>query len=215
MNKFVVQVKPRGCPIPGYPNYLISKNGDIWSLKRSKFLAPQVQERRNGYLCVKVNLSGGTKTVARLMAMTYFKADLTVDDIIDHINGDSTDNRLDNIRIVTKAQNNANQKCAGSLVLVPAQTRYEMWLSPPIGKKARQKSRATEKELIEVVDEFIEQNPGYKKNPVRQITRADSWKVTWCPEPGKRQRRAFPNKEDAEKYLNECKEAKPRDYGMF
>lgn len=53
-------------------------------------------------------LEGKTFSVHRLVWKLYYGEDPSGD--IDHINGDRSDNRIDNLRIATRTQNNQNSK---------------------------------------------------------------------------------------------------------
>jgi hypothetical protein len=52
----------------------------------------------------------GIFQVHRIIWILKYKVDIPVDCIIDHINGDKTDNHTDNLRIVSDAENNRNTK---------------------------------------------------------------------------------------------------------
>ena len=94
--------------IEGYTNYLIYKDGRIWSKKSNKYLKPCLNGR--GYLrhCL-YNDNGKIKTrpVHRLVALAYIpNPENRVE--IDHINREKTDNRVENLAWATSSENNVN-----------------------------------------------------------------------------------------------------------
>lgn len=104
----------RGLPING--RYEIYENGDIINVKRGTKIKPFPDGRR-GYMKVRLyydNEEGGkvkdvTATVHRLVMENFLPLKDYTDMEVDHINKKVTDNRLSNLRWVTK-QENANHK---------------------------------------------------------------------------------------------------------
>ena len=97
--------------IPGYDGwYQATTDGRIWSCKTGKFLSPAVTS--NGYLYVM--LSGRKhEKVARLVALTWIKNSRDDATEVDHIDRNPSNNQAENLRWLTKSENNHNQNRKG------------------------------------------------------------------------------------------------------
>ena len=93
--------------IVGYNNYLIYPDGKVYSKKRKRYL----KQGTNNYGYKKVDLcKDGTKKtylVHRLVALHYIPNPENKPQV-DHINRDRSDNRIDNLRWVTRSENQQN-----------------------------------------------------------------------------------------------------------
>jgi len=95
--------------IQGYPNYLIYRDGKVWSKKTNKYLKPQKTGKfykiGKGYL--SVNIDRLQIKVHRLVAIHYL---LNPDNKpqVDHLNRDTYDNRVENLRWVSNSENQQN-----------------------------------------------------------------------------------------------------------
>ena len=95
--------------IEGYPNYLIYPEGRVWSnYGKGGFLKHVVSHK--GYDRVGLHRDGKKKkfSVHRLVAQTFIPNPDNKPEV-DHINQDRSDNRLENLRWVTKSENGQNQ----------------------------------------------------------------------------------------------------------
>ena len=90
--------------VPGYPNYQVSRRGEVRSVKRDKLLS-QVENKR-GYLLVNLYRDGKPKNflVHRLVA-TAFIGVIPPGWQVNHRDGDKGNNDLGNLEIVTSEQN--------------------------------------------------------------------------------------------------------------
>jgi hypothetical protein len=93
--------------IPGYPGYQASNLGRIRSsvFGSYKILSPNATIK--GYLAVKIN-GIGKKFIHRLVLLT-FVGEPKINEQGDHINRIKTDNRLVNLRWISKSANLANR----------------------------------------------------------------------------------------------------------
>ena len=86
-----------------FENYLINREGQIINTSIHKLLS---FSERNGYL--RVNLSQNNKqhqlSVHRLVYETFI-GPIPKDMLIDHIDGNRANNKLNNLRLVTQSEN--------------------------------------------------------------------------------------------------------------
>lgn len=96
-------------PIPGYPDYEASDLGRIKSLKlgRVRILVPL--RTTKGYYRVGLyrDDSQFITMIHRIIYSTFVRP-LQKEELIDHIDRDKSNNRLENLRIATNSQNRAN-----------------------------------------------------------------------------------------------------------
>lgn len=91
----------------GYSNYLINKNGEVFSKFRNKTLA---QHTNGDYMKVKLTSDKGVaKTISthRLVGMAYLELDPNSKSkkVINHKDGIKTNNKLSNLELVTQSEN--------------------------------------------------------------------------------------------------------------
>jgi hypothetical protein len=84
--------------------YLVSADGRVWSLLTRRVLRHGINRPGYCYVCLRVD--GKTKPTAihRLVAVSFL-GNLSYTAVVDHINGDKRDNRVANLRIVSRADN--------------------------------------------------------------------------------------------------------------
>ena len=96
-------------PCIGYSRYEVSDLGNIRHVKHKKLRKQRVDP--HGYKRVnmwKDNIEAqSSPKVHRLVADAFIG--ITGTAVVDHINGDRTDNRLINLRIVSISENNSNR----------------------------------------------------------------------------------------------------------
>lgn len=89
--------------IEGYPLYMASNMGRVKSFRKyseGKIIKPSINSE--GYL--HIGLYGKTHRLHRIIAKTFIPNPENKPEI-DHINGDRTDNRVENLRWVTRKEN--------------------------------------------------------------------------------------------------------------
>ena len=109
--------------IPGYPGYLASHFGEIWSEKRGRF-ASQFDNSK-GYRQTGVFIDGKWKTVYvhRLIAFAFIPNPLNLPQV-NHKNGNTSDNRPENLEWMTAAQNLKHARDTG---LSPHNVETPLW----------------------------------------------------------------------------------------
>ena len=90
-------------PIKEYVGYYITKDGQVYSNKRQKFLKITYQYK---YPSVQICINGKvtTKTIHRLMALAYLPK-INGKNYVNHINGIKNDNRLENLEWCSPKEN--------------------------------------------------------------------------------------------------------------
>jgi len=121
--------------IKGYPNYLISNEGRVFSYKSNKFLKPGKGSR--GYLIVVLcnNSVGKSHTIHRLVALAFIpnpENKLTVN----HIDSVRTNNHVSNLEWTTYSENN--------------QHGYDFGFIKPVKGSKNVQSKLTESQVKEI-----------------------------------------------------------------
>jgi len=99
-----------------YPDYEINKDGSIYSLKNGKRKLLKARKSSSNYLCVALYESGEPKqfTVHSLVAGKFIG--LRPDGrVIDHIDGDVSNNNVSNLRYISPSDNVKKSKSYGSV----------------------------------------------------------------------------------------------------
>ena len=95
--------------IIGYEGlYKINKSGDIWSCHNNKIMKPNFN---NNYYCISLSSKKNRKAykLHRLIALQFIHNDDDTKTEVDHIDGITTNNNIENLRWVTHTENIRNQ----------------------------------------------------------------------------------------------------------
>jgi hypothetical protein len=94
----------RESPVPGYR---VSADGRVWSDKQYRVLRPATN--KPGYQFVNLRRDGKQEpwSVSRLVAFA-FHGGIPDGLVVDHINGDKSDNRAENLRVIDRSANTSH-----------------------------------------------------------------------------------------------------------
>lgn len=132
-------------PVPGYPHYLVSDSGEVYSLRCGRFLKQSIS--KFGYARCILYGNGKKQTIAthRLVAMAYLDNPNNYPQV-NHKNENRLDNRVENLEWCTSSYNinYGNRNATVSRKLIEFKTKT-------VGRKINQIAPET-KEIIRVWD---------------------------------------------------------------
>jgi hypothetical protein len=91
--------------INGYPDYAISTNGDVKSLRFNRILKKSINSSGYYYINLLNNRQRKTTAVHRLVIEHFGQTPPDQNLVVDHINGNKLDNQIDNLEWVTIKEN--------------------------------------------------------------------------------------------------------------
>ncbi len=155
--------------INNYKNYLIFKNGKVYNKKYHRFIKSRIKYTKytrkdgtikiNSYRTINLYNNGACKQflLHRLIAIHYIENPLKKP-CVDHKNGKSLDNSINNLRWLTKSENNANRKTNGySLYYTNRRCIKHFILEYPLDstrQRVKRKSFLTKELAQEYADNF-------------------------------------------------------------
>jgi DNA-binding XRE family transcriptional regulator len=159
-------------PIPNFPDYLIDKNGTIFTNRRKTLKTLKSEILKDGYLRVRIyNEKGGKRfLVHRLVGLTWIQNPLNALEI-NHLDGIKTNNNVDNLEWCTRKQNIQHafvtglmKNGKGSACNVSILKEHEVI---KIKQELKIYRRGLQKELA--------QKYGVTKHAIQDIKRGKSW----------------------------------------
>jgi hypothetical protein len=111
-------------PIPDYPDYEVSENGDVFSFKTNLLLS--LQETPDGYIKTGIiNSKNERKSVAvHILVASAFHPNPNNYPIVNHINGDKSDNFYTNLEWCSFKQNSHHALVTGLLTITRAVCQF-------------------------------------------------------------------------------------------
>lgn len=105
--------------------YAVTEDGRVWSYRAQKFLKPH--DNGHGYMCGELCKNGSRKPykVHRIIAETFLDNPDNKPEV-NHINGNRSDNRLENLEWATSKENNQCKSKAAKMRSVDAATAAKL-----------------------------------------------------------------------------------------
>jgi hypothetical protein len=106
--------------------YRVSNLGNVFSCKSNKLMKKNINNR--GYERVTL-LDNKQYSVHRLVCLSFF-GDIPDNKVVNHKNGIKTDNRLDNLELISQRENCIHYHSKNKLKKIVLKTciRYEKWM---------------------------------------------------------------------------------------
>ena len=121
--------------IPDYDGmYQVSNLGNVKSFKRGKEIILKPALLKNGYLALILNKNGKQKcfTIHKLVAIVFLNhIPERFKNVVDHINNNKIDNRVENLQIISNRENSSKNKNGSysKLTGVTFDKRMKKWKS--------------------------------------------------------------------------------------
>lgn len=99
--------------IPTYEDYMVSNYGSVKSMKYGKERLMKLPKNKEGYPMVNLRSNGKSyvQTVHKLVAMAFLAHKPNgITMVVDHIDGDKSNNKLSNLRVVSNKQNTTSYR---------------------------------------------------------------------------------------------------------
>ena len=140
-------------PLKNYPNYLIDRNGNIYSVQRNKLLKPQLNI--HGYYQLGISNDYGVKTVRihRLVAEQFIPNPRNYP-VVNHIDGEKQNNNVSNLEWCSLSYNSQTENTLRS----PVQIKYNKYyrITYIIAGKQLTETFKTEQEAIDANENLKE-----------------------------------------------------------
>ena len=148
--------------INNYPDYLIYPSGKVWSKYVKRYLSAD-KNKQTGYLQVNLCKDGIHKnhSIHRLLA-EHFIENPDNKPCVDHWDGNKTNNKLNNLRWVTKSENDQNTGVQKNNKLGIKNISYNK--SNDRYKYEKMIEGVTHQKYFKTLEEAIEYKTNYEKN---------------------------------------------------
>ena len=138
-------------PIPSVIGYSASKNGQIISHHKLEPFALKQTNHTQGYKQVNLKTSKGFRTkLVHVLVLEAWVGPRPEKHVVNHKNGDKTDNRLDNLEYITQTENMKHSYAKGLSPKPP--TRY--------GEDLKHLAKMTTEKVLALREE-TDREPGY------------------------------------------------------
>jgi hypothetical protein len=123
--------------LEGYPGYSFSNTGKAYSYKSNRYIGGSNSKRYTSVHLVKENKNNKNFNLSRIIYQLFGEnPEMLNEKEVDHINRDSTDNNINNLRLSTRTENEANKgkystygkkPCSSMFVGVYWQKQKQKW----------------------------------------------------------------------------------------
>lgn len=139
---------PEFLPIINFSDYLIYKNGKVFSTKQNKFLKPYIT--RAGYEIVTLMNKGKKRkgSIHRLVAETFLKKSHSEQNIVNHLDSNRRNNDVSNLKWVTSSENNLHS--------------YRMGKNIPQRGELHPRARLSHQDIVDI-REFLKMGISYRE----------------------------------------------------
>lgn len=159
--------------IPEFPGYLLSSEGKVYSEKSGKQL--KCPKNGQGYPHCNLYVEGkaSTKRVHKLMAEIFLQPAPGPKHVINHIDGDKTNNRIENLEWVTQKENIRHSFDNGLQVSLKGEAHGSSKLTKEQVMYIRENYKARDKEFGGVP---LSKKFGVHKQTISDIIHYKIWK---------------------------------------
>lgn len=99
--------------IPGFNNYIVDKEGKIYSLISNKIMTPMKNKSGHLYIIARVNKKGKKLFVHRAVLLA-FRGEAPIGEETRHLDGNPNNNNISNLKWGTRLENMLDKKAHGN-----------------------------------------------------------------------------------------------------
>jgi hypothetical protein len=165
-----------------FPNYKINRKGEIWSNCCERIMDPSLN--KDGYYIISLTKDGKqyTKLVHRLIAIQFIDNPNNLPEI-DHIDHNRTNNSLENLRWVSRIENNNNRIVRGCIYWHKTHNNWQAQITifgKTYSKSSKEKSVVEEwlkKIKIDLKNNVFEDIPKKERGCIYWNTSHNNWQA--------------------------------------